>query len=255
MNPWGAPLYHEERVSSTMDYARALAGRNAPSGTVAAADFQESGRGRSGRPWFSPAGNLYFTVLLRYGGIASIPAALTLRAGLAAALALETCFPVLAGAVKIKWPNDIMLAGPGGAARKTAGILSEAAGGTVLVGVGVNLGRKEFPPELSARATSVALALEAYGARYDGAARGVLLEKILFALQQTLAGDDWRRGVEARLYKKGETVRFIAGAAVNDGAAAAVEGDLAGVREDGALLLASGGETRACLTGELDVYS
>ncbi|MCL2319163.1 MAG: biotin--[acetyl-CoA-carboxylase] ligase, partial [Treponema sp.] len=105
-NPFGAPVYHEESVSSTMDTARDLARKQAPHGTVITVDFQEAGRGRSGRSWITdPGKNLLFTILLRYKDIQSIPAALTLRTGLAVSLAVEDLAPSLCGSVTVKWPN------------------------------------------------------------------------------------------------------------------------------------------------------
>ena len=65
-NPFGAPVYHEETVSSTFDAARILAGKSEAHGTVIAADFQEAGRGRQNRSWAADRGkNLMFTILLR----------------------------------------------------------------------------------------------------------------------------------------------------------------------------------------------
>ncbi|MDR3146361.1 MAG: biotin--[acetyl-CoA-carboxylase] ligase, partial [Treponema sp.] len=56
-NPFGAPVYHRERVSSTMDEARILAAAGEAGGTVIAADFQEAGRGRTrGRTWTADPG-------------------------------------------------------------------------------------------------------------------------------------------------------------------------------------------------------
>jgi BirA family biotin operon repressor/biotin-[acetyl-CoA-carboxylase] ligase len=149
-NPFSAPVYHEETVSSTMDAARALKKSGAPHGTVIAADFQESGRGRMNRLWKMDRGsNLIFTIILNFsgdslrrdhtqeparGGVVDsfIPKALTLKTGLALSLAIEDFVPAPAGAVEIKWPNDIMLISPKtGKAKKIAGILTEAEGSTV----------------------------------------------------------------------------------------------------------------------------
>jgi hypothetical protein len=69
LNPFGAPVYHEETVSSTMDAARALKKSGAPHGTVITADFQESGRGRMNRLWKMDRGsNLIFTIILNFSG-------------------------------------------------------------------------------------------------------------------------------------------------------------------------------------------
>ncbi len=173
-NPFGAPVYHEETVSSTFDLARILAGQNEPHGTVITADFQESGRGRLNRRWVTERGkSLMFTIILRYAGASSIPTALTLRAGLAVSLAIEDLAPALGGSVRIKWPNDVMISG-----RKAAGILTEADGKTVFIGVGVNVAQEEFPEQYRSKAGSIIHSFPALAenARFD------LLEKLLSRL-------------------------------------------------------------------------
>jgi BirA family biotin operon repressor/biotin-[acetyl-CoA-carboxylase] ligase len=147
-NPFGAPVYWVETTSSTMDEARRLAAEGAAHGTVIAAGFQEAGRGRvPGRPWVGrPGENLYAAILFRYSGFSAVPPALTLKTGLAIALAVEDFAPSLTGRVELKWPNDIMLYYAGGrAAGKAAGILTEGDGKTVFTGFGVNLLQTEFP--------------------------------------------------------------------------------------------------------------
>jgi BirA family biotin operon repressor/biotin-[acetyl-CoA-carboxylase] ligase len=262
LNPFNAPVYHEETVGSTMDVSRALAAEGAPNGTVITADFQETGRGRGReRPWDMDRGkNIPFTILLRYGKIEAIPQALTLRTGLAVALAIEDFVPGLAGAVTVKWPNDIMIrAAPDGKAKKAAGILTEADGGTVYIGIGINVAQSEFPLSLGDKATSISLAS---GRRIVPEARFILLEKILSRLYRELertkgkaggGSSDWRNRLEKRLYKKGEQVCFVEGEAGSD---RIVEGLLAGIGTRGELLIIPQGETRArpYITGELRVY-
>ena len=265
-NPFGAPVYWMDTVSSTMDESRRLAAEGAAHGTVIGADFQEAGRGRvRNRPWTGRAGeNLYATILLRYSGAAAIPPALTLRTGLAAALAIEDFAPALAGLVRVKWPNDLMiLSGKTEAACKAAGILTEADGKTVYTGFGVNAAQTEFPPELRGKAISIALALAAASAPGGSPApqpesRFSLLERILARLHQELGGvaapaESWRTRLEQRLYLRGQPVRFIAGAA---GSGRVVEGRLTGIGPAGELLiLPPGADTPlSFITGELDVY-
>jgi len=61
-------IVHQHAVlPSTMDAARAAAHDGAPDGTVVVAGQQTQGRGRQGRDWFSPEGNLYASILLRPG--------------------------------------------------------------------------------------------------------------------------------------------------------------------------------------------
>ena len=248
-NPFGAPVYHEETVSSTFDMARLLAKRGEAHGTVIIADFQEAGRGRQNRPWAAEKGkNLLFTVLLRYENISSIPLALTLRTGLAVSLAAEDLAPALAGQVKLKWPNDVMIGGG-----KAAGILTEGDGNNVFIGVGVNVGQTEFPEEYRSKAVSIAQVFSGL----SGDARFLLLEKILSRLfdeiEASAGAGAWRERIIERLYKKGETVIFASGAADSN---TLIEGTLSGINDKGELLIIPKGEKdeRAFINGELRVY-
>jgi BirA family biotin operon repressor/biotin-[acetyl-CoA-carboxylase] ligase len=238
-NPFNAPVYHEEIVDSTMEVSRLLSLNGAPHGAVIAADFQEAGRGRiRERRWEMEKGNaLAFTVLLRF--TACIPAGLTLRTGLAAALAIEDFAPTLAGKALIKWPNDILLPVPNGrhGALKAAGILAEAENGNVHIGIGVNFSQKQMPAFLRGKATSVSLAA---AEEYNAGDRFILLEKILIRLHDEIEASGWRERIEARLYKKGEQICFAKGAADSG---ALVTGVLAGIGPEGELLITPGGET------------
>ncbi|MGD0063535.1 MAG: biotin--[acetyl-CoA-carboxylase] ligase [Streptosporangiaceae bacterium] len=120
--------------------ARAAAG--APEGLVLAAEEQRAGRGRMGRVWVAPPrAALTFSLLVRPD---TIPPArrgwLPLLAGVAVASAVRAVASVDA---RLKWPNDV-LAGPA----KLGGILAEAAGDTVVVGIGLNVSTEpaELPP-------------------------------------------------------------------------------------------------------------
>ena len=289
-NPFNAPVYHEDTVDTTMEVSRVLARNGEPHGTVIAADFQNAGRGRlRERAWLMERGaNLAFTILLRFPGIEGIPPSLTLRTGLAVSLAIEDFAPALAGCVLIKWPNDIFIdksaaglpeaaalpesaalpevAALPEAAGKAAGILAEADGGNVHIGVGVNVGQRQFPDFLRGKATSISLAAGgeiAAGERYlplgdiksPPNSRYALLEKILTRLHAEIAasdngGDNWRERIEARLYQKGRRVCFAAGPADSP---TAVTGILCGIGPGGELLLMpdNGAETLSFTTGEL----
>ncbi|MDR0553760.1 MAG: biotin--[acetyl-CoA-carboxylase] ligase [Treponema sp.] len=262
--PFDAPVYHRETVASTMDESRLLAAQGAPHGTVIAADFQEQGRGRTGRSWYMAdrGQNLSFTILLRYGSIEAIPQAITLKAGLAVSYAVEDVAPALRGRLSVKWPNDIMIED-----KKAAGILAESDGQTVYLGIGVNVGQTLFPPELERKAISIAMAIGASLSPFP------LLEKILTRLYPVLgappraqapraqalkapapkAPASWRQALEARLYKRGAFVRFAQGAADSG---RILEGRLTGIGPGGELLLLRQGaaESEAFTTGELLVY-
>jgi BirA family biotin operon repressor/biotin-[acetyl-CoA-carboxylase] ligase len=110
---------------------RALAGEAA--GLVIRADRQTAGRGRRGRNWSSPPGNLYASILLRPQRQASEAAALGFAAVMAIGDVAEALLPPGA-LVQHKWPNDLLIKGS-----KASGILLEAQPGFVVLGIGVNI--------------------------------------------------------------------------------------------------------------------
>ena len=247
-SPFNAPVYHEKTVSSTMDVSRRFALSGEVHGTVFVADFQEKGRGRiRDRIWeMEESMGLSFTILLRYPRVEDIPAALTLRTGLAVSLAIEDFTPSLKGSVLIKWPNDIIIG-----CKKAAGILCEADGGNLHLGIGINMAQKEFPAHLCERAASIALAT---GRDITHDERFALLQLILTQLYDELESsaniESWKSRLEQRLYKNGEQVVFIKGAADSG---KTVKGRLAGIGEGGELLIVPDGETEvfSFITGEL----
>jgi len=114
--------------------AHARAGERGPLWITATA--QTEGRGRSGRNWVSPAGNLYATLLLTQPCAPPVAPQLAFVAGLAVHDAVAKSVPQLASRLALKWPNDLMLDG-----EKLAGILVESETSPVLqiaVGVGIN---------------------------------------------------------------------------------------------------------------------
>jgi BirA family biotin operon repressor/biotin-[acetyl-CoA-carboxylase] ligase len=128
---------------------------------------QTGGRGRMGRVWESPTGNLYCSTLVRVG--THDPLAHTLA--LVAANAVHALVaPLCAGQARIKWPNDILVDGA-----KIAGILLERVGDAIVIGIGINV--TDHPTDLDRPVTS----LFAQGGR--DAEAGALLERLaqLFA--------------------------------------------------------------------------
>jgi len=110
------------------------------------AERQTQGRGRQGRAWASPQGNLYVSTLVRLR--AADPPAATLA--LVAAVALEEAVRVfLPHGATIKWPNDLLIGGA-----KLSGILLERNGDAVVIGFGVNLAH--HPEDTDRKATSLA---------------------------------------------------------------------------------------------------
>jgi BirA family transcriptional regulator, biotin operon repressor / biotin---[acetyl-CoA-carboxylase] ligase len=137
--PEGFVLCALDSVASTNDEAKRRAEEGAPGGLVVTAKEQVRGRGRYGRSWASPPGNLYASVLLRPDCPMARAAQLSLVAGLALADALEGIGPPGLD-VKLKWPNDVLIGGA-----KVAGLLLEGAArpdgsaAWVIVGSGVNV--------------------------------------------------------------------------------------------------------------------
>nr|WP_276719091.1 biotin--[acetyl-CoA-carboxylase] ligase [Kyrpidia tusciae] len=146
-----------ETVDSTNRYAFAEAEGGAPEGYTVLAERQTAGRGRRGRPWFSPPGHgIWMSVVLRPTFPVFRAPQLTLMAAVSVAEAIRERAGVSVG---IKWPNDLLL--PDG--RKVCGILSEMSAEAeeirfIVLGIGVNVfGREEdFPPELRGVAGSLA---------------------------------------------------------------------------------------------------
>lgn len=140
--PQLAPFYRLlsfDRIGSTSEEAKRLAVGGAPEGTLVWAREQTEGHGRRGRPWASPPGNLYMSVVLRPECTAGATAQLGFVAALAIADAVRR-WVVPGVSVTLKWPNDVLLDG-----RKAAGILLESEmasdGRTawVVLGIGINL--------------------------------------------------------------------------------------------------------------------
>jgi BirA family biotin operon repressor/biotin-[acetyl-CoA-carboxylase] ligase len=137
--PLGHRLVCYDSVGSTNDEARHLARDGAEEDTVVWALEQTHGRGRRGRVWVSPRGNLYASLILRPDCPPLQAAQLGFVAAIAIGSALGTILPRLNG-LSYKWPNDVLVNG-----RKIAGILLEseiiaADKPTFLIlGIGVNL--------------------------------------------------------------------------------------------------------------------
>ena len=147
----GKKLYYYEVVTSTMNKAREKALKGAMEGTTIIADKQTSGRGRMGRVWLSPQGNLALSLILK-PQLEHLPS-LVMIASLAVLRTIKNSTNIDA---VIKWPNDVLING-----KKVSGILieSEVRDSTVnytIIGIGLNiyLDTSEHP-EISTIATSL----------------------------------------------------------------------------------------------------
>ena len=148
------------------------------------AGMQRAGRGRRGREWVSPQGNLHASVLLADPAPASELGFLPLVAALAAHDAIAAVLPEAAPPLHLKWPNDVLLSGA-----KCCGILLErTVTGHVVAGFGINLAAA--PQDTPYPATS----LRAHGAVADA---GTLLAALAEALAARLQAFDRGAGKAA----------------------------------------------------------
>jgi BirA family transcriptional regulator, biotin operon repressor / biotin---[acetyl-CoA-carboxylase] ligase len=171
---FGHPYLYVEVCPST----QRLLGDEHSEGAVALTDEQTEGRGRLGRSWLSPPGvSLLFSLLLEPTVETARLPELTLVAGQAAA---EAIAQVTRLTPEIKLPNDILVRG-----RKTAGILAEARGGRVVLGIGinVNVSATDLSRDIDPPATSLLLETGSEVNRLE------LLVELLDRLEH--AYDDW----------------------------------------------------------------
>jgi len=222
---------HFPSVASTSDLCIALAQANEPAGLAILADRQTAARGSRGRDWTTAPGNLALSVLLRPGG----PPRDAGQWALLAAVALIESLPAHPG-LALKWPNDVMLDG-----QKLGGILIDTAldgAGSpdwLVIGFGVNLGAAPdldrpvatLPGDPAALTPTILARLDhwAHTRRHEGFAP---IRSAWLSHGPTL-------GTWLRLSQPGGQ---IAGA-------------FAGLDDQGALLLQSGGRVRAFQTGDI----
>ena len=221
----GRDIEYHAKLASTQDRARALAA--AGSGpSVVVADHQSAGQGTRGHSWQAPAATSLLGSWL-FRPAPAEPGLFALLAGVAVARALARLGMRDAS---LKWPNDVE-AGH----KKVAGALAHATtdgeGGSLVLGIGVNVHQRidDFPNELRATATSLALV----GHDVD---RLVLfvdltreLDRVAAPSERRAALDEWRKrspllGREVEVTRDGRPV---------------VRGVARDIAEDGALLVGS----------------
>ena len=217
--------------------ARLAAGEGLAEGTWLVADRQRQGRGRQGRAWLDARGNFMGSTVVRLDPAGPAPASLSFVAALAvyAAVAAHIVQP---GALALKWPNDVLLAGA-----KFCGILLERAGSFAVVGIGVNLAAA---PRVAERE---ALAM---------ADRGVAPDRDLFAAELArcfaLELDRWRQSGTGPMFARWQAAAHPPGTplTVHDAGGVRVTGRYDGLEADGALRLAlDDGTTRIIHAGDV----
>jgi BirA family biotin operon repressor/biotin-[acetyl-CoA-carboxylase] ligase len=248
---FGRSLQYLSETASTNDDARRALAEGASAGHTIVADAQTAGRGSRGRVWTSPAGtDLYVSIIDRLPVAWPDLPPLTLAVGLAVA---ETADDLLRDpqhasepASQVKWPNDVLLVG-----RKCAGVLVETSVGHaategVVIGIGLNVNREHFPPELEATATSLRLEHPARLELDRTRALGILLARVEARVDQFVAhgAASIVSALEARLAHLGKRVRCNQDSGI-----------LRGVAPSGALLLETSQGLRSCFVGPIELES
>lgn len=227
---FGRPYLYRDTCESTQRLLDASLGE----GAVAVCDEQLAGRGRLGRAWHAPRGTAVLCSLLLVPPAERRISELSLVAGLAVAETVEAATTLAAG---IKWPNDVLVDGV-----KVAGVLAEAADGTVVLGIGLNVNqsREQLPADTRLPAGSL---LVADGVRRE---RAPVLADLLARLEDTYGrwlaeGLDALHGeLAARDFLRGRRV-------IVDG----VPGTGIGIDRRGRLEVELAGERRSVESGEV----
>jgi BirA family biotin operon repressor/biotin-[acetyl-CoA-carboxylase] ligase len=241
----GREIHLFPEVDSTNTLAMEMASNGAPEGTVVLAETQTGGKGRRGRKWISPKGNLYLSVILRPNIPLYKAPVITLMGAVAAASAIRRTCGVKAF---IKWPNDILVSG-----RKVGGLLTEMSAEQdrvrhIVLGIGIdaNMELEALPPDVRAQTTT--LAVEA-GGKID---RTAFLQQLLRELDQQyrvfLAN-------EQDILTEWKTLNITTGNRVAiSGAGEILEGVAQGIDDEGRLVIRQdNGSVRTVAAGDVTI--
>ena len=240
---YAGKLHFSAVTQSTNTDALEAARAGAPHGSVYFADEQLAGRGRADHAWHSAAGQgLYVSILLRPTFPAARLPLLAFAAGLAASSAIRKTTDLI---IDVRWPNDLLI-GP----RKTGGILVEAKteSGSVayaVVGIGINVHEREFPPDLATPATSLDLETRNRVSR-----QALLIELLNFLERESRCLGD-PAAVPTNLRRVQQASTWIAGRRVQVHGPQACTGITAGLAENGFLLVRTASGLVTVQTGGL----
>lgn len=221
------------RLTSTNTYAvNSIEASRLPAGEgVIIAMTQTGGRGRGNNRWWSTAGSVTATFVMRAVDGMS-PAQVPLRAGLAV---LETAarFVPDRDSLRLKWPNDVLAVTATGA-KKIAGILCERVRGYDIIGIGLNVGNdfSAAPEDVRRRAVS----LRELGASPAPPIADVIVT-LAIALRAERDAADWLTRFSGVHYLNGRAITVS-----EDGRS--VSGVCEGVQPDGRLVLRVGGKRK-----------
>lgn len=225
----GQEIEYWRIVDSTNRRAKELASQGASQGTIVVAGEQTGGRGRLKNGWFSPAGGIWFSVILRPQIIPQQASVLTLLASLAVVKGIQEIFSV---PLKIKWPNDVYLG-----ERKLAGILTEISAEIDLVnyivtGIGINakVDSGSFPEEIREQVVSL----------WEETDQGFFLPEILGNIlnqMETLYDQTQKEGFE-EIVEEWRMYDFLVGRKISvNTPSGKISGKSVGINSNGALLL------------------
>jgi BirA family biotin operon repressor/biotin-[acetyl-CoA-carboxylase] ligase len=241
----GKKIRFLSEVASTNTLAMEMAADGTPEGTVVIAETQTGGKGRLGRKWISPKGNLYLSVVLRPDIPIHKAPLITLTGAVAVASAIRTTCGLEAG---IKWPNDILISG-----KKVSGLLTEMSAEQdrirhVVLGIGVdvNMEMGELPPEVRSLTTTLA---EEAGAKIN---RTRLLQQVLRDLER------WYQKFldnDADVLEEWKMLNTTVGNRITvSGAGEALDGLAQGVDRDGRLVVRlDDGTIRTVAAGDVTI--
>ncbi|MEL7197213.1 MAG: biotin--[acetyl-CoA-carboxylase] ligase [Pseudomonadota bacterium] len=184
---------------------------------------QTGGRGRLGRKWESPSGNLFCSTVVNLNSEDHLAHTLSFVAGLAVADTLRRSLlprtPIL-----LKWPNDALVCGA-----KIAGILLERSGESVVVGIGVNVG---YAPDIAGRETTDIV----YENPKHGGSPSLVLSILAGEFAKRLA--EWRAQPLSQILDAWMEIAHPIGTQLETGSEdTLVSGAFAGLDTEGALLL------------------
>jgi BirA family biotin operon repressor/biotin-[acetyl-CoA-carboxylase] ligase len=232
-------------IESSNTLAMQEGAKGAPHGSVYIAEEQTAGRGRGDHAWHSePYSGLYVSILLRPQVAAADGLWLSLATGLAVQQAIENVTGLV---TDIRWPNDLLFDG-----RKVGGILLEMNAEATrvryaVIGIGINVNHREFPPELRPLATSLRLETDCVPARQELLV--AVLECLLREIDSLMQPEEFGAactGILARIEKKSSWVR---GKHVIVEEAGGYTGVTVGLDEKGFLLVQTDEGVRRVLSG------
>lgn len=241
----GKEIHLLPETVSTNSLAMEMASKGDPEGTVVIAETQTGGKGRLGRKWISPKGNLYLSVILRPEIPVHRAPLLTLMGAVAVASAIRKVCGIQA---VIKWPNDILISG-----KKVSGLLTEMSAEQdrirhIVLGIGidVNMPLEDLPADVRALATTLA------------AEQGVMIDRTHLVRQVMRELDHWYQAflADAReVLNEWTTLNVTIGNRVAvSNAGTSLEGQAQAIDEEGRLIISlDDGTTRLVAAGDVTI--